>query len=852
MEEKFQNKIISNNIYFNRELLTYSKERRRIDLITISSYDFITTTREPNLKDVFPYENDFTNFNSTSTTNLNNKNSLNNRSYSNLNFSNNAINNYVSLSLNKNQTNNINFYQQINLPNNNQNTNNINRSFQFSKEKPIVFITARVHPGETPASFLMNGIINFLLDPKDPRAEILRKTFVFKIIPLINVDGISRGYYRYDTNSLNMNRHYINPNPRLQPEIRAIKRLFMTYNKENRIRYYYDLHAHASSRGLFLFGNNLDFLNQVENCVLPKILEINCEFLLYNHCNFSEKSMKTKEKGDKFSKEGTGRVHFHKISDLIHCYTVEASYYRGLIKGNIPEISFIEDYYEKINLYGDEIDNNSYTENDNENKLNPLNNTIKKENINNNYEKIQEDKNSKLKNIHQILSKYYNFNLKQFITSKIEEKESDNHNTLNFTEKKYYSEDFLENENFLISTNQNLLNFKKKENKDNFINNCNSNMDFSPNSIIIKEKKIRVKLENEKSSISNKELFLESSLNFLQKKENNIISDNICKNRLESDNFPKMRKEDFSNLEEIKKENLYYTKDKNFNNYFNHHISNDNIYLNKNNNNIKLNGNIKKLLYENRFENKNEISNFPCLPDEEFYHTPVAYHKMGASLLIAILDYEGLNPFSRIFNSQYNSVEGVRENLCNIIINKSEKFRGNLLFSNLSKNIDNFKKFNSLYEKYMTKNVRSNCRGLVFKRKFKNQPPSSDCKNNSITISPLVNTQNNSTFNCNLQNNNTFIERNKISKTNKKFDSNRKEINKNVNYNFDEKDNSQKRSSNSEKFNLTNSIIKVSNINDNDKLEFNLNLDNFNKVTIPQIHKPNKSETKGKILFIYF
>jgi hypothetical protein len=43
-----------NDIYFYRELLTYSKEKRRIDLVTISSYDNITSLRESKLQNCFP------------------------------------------------------------------------------------------------------------------------------------------------------------------------------------------------------------------------------------------------------------------------------------------------------------------------------------------------------------------------------------------------------------------------------------------------------------------------------------------------------------------------------------------------------------------------------------------------------------------------------------------------------------------------------------------------------------------------------------------------------------------------------------------------------------------------------
>jgi hypothetical protein len=37
------------------------------------------------------------------------------------------------------------------------------RAKKFKKEKKIIFISARVHPGESPSSYAMKGILNFLL-----------------------------------------------------------------------------------------------------------------------------------------------------------------------------------------------------------------------------------------------------------------------------------------------------------------------------------------------------------------------------------------------------------------------------------------------------------------------------------------------------------------------------------------------------------------------------------------------------------------------------------------------------------------------------------------------------------------
>jgi cytosolic carboxypeptidase protein 2/3 len=58
-----------------------------------------------------------------------------------------------------------------------------------------VLLTARMHPGEVVGSWMINGAIEFLTS-SDPEADLLRKHLVFKIIPMLNPDGVVNGNYR--------------------------------------------------------------------------------------------------------------------------------------------------------------------------------------------------------------------------------------------------------------------------------------------------------------------------------------------------------------------------------------------------------------------------------------------------------------------------------------------------------------------------------------------------------------------------------------------------------------------------------------------------------------------------------
>ena len=90
--------------------------------------------------------------------------------------------------------------------------------------RPAVVITARVHPGETVASFIMQGILDFLTGPS-PEAEALRDTFVFKIVPMLNPDGVINGNYRCSLAGCDLNRRWGDASDVYHPTVHWTKQM---------------------------------------------------------------------------------------------------------------------------------------------------------------------------------------------------------------------------------------------------------------------------------------------------------------------------------------------------------------------------------------------------------------------------------------------------------------------------------------------------------------------------------------------------------------------------------------------------------------------------------------------------
>ena len=244
------------------------------------------------------------------------------------------------------------------------------RSFTMQTERPqseplestqipakrYVFISSRVHPAETISSFMLDGFIDFIVS-EDPRAKLLRSLFVFKIIPMLNPDGVFRGNYRGDMRGVNLNRVYVDPDQFMYPTIWAAK-TYVTdmLLKSGCVSWYFDFHGHANKWGCFLFGNWVpDIPKQIEMMTFARLMHFNCPLFDFGECDFAPKGMlDTASKPStavgsnqmywtdtaagrdasfdnmqsiEKTKDGTGRVAMYRAIGTHHCYTFEANYY---------------------------------------------------------------------------------------------------------------------------------------------------------------------------------------------------------------------------------------------------------------------------------------------------------------------------------------------------------------------------------------------------------------------------------------------------------------------------------------------------------------------------------------------
>jgi len=121
------------------------------------------------------------------------------------------------------------------------------------KNRKGIVIMSRVHPGETGASYMMKGFIDYLSGPTLD-AKILRDNFVFKIVPMLNPDGVINGSYRCNLSGVDLNRCWLDPSKKLHPTVFHAKAMIKKFCDDREVVLCADLHGHSRKKNMFMYG----------------------------------------------------------------------------------------------------------------------------------------------------------------------------------------------------------------------------------------------------------------------------------------------------------------------------------------------------------------------------------------------------------------------------------------------------------------------------------------------------------------------------------------------------------------------------------------------------------------------
>ncbi|XP_032300586.1 cytosolic carboxypeptidase 2 isoform X2 [Coturnix japonica] len=184
--------------------------------------------------------------------------------------------------------------------------------------KRAVVLSARVHPGESGGSWAMQGFLDFILSAA-PDAQLLRQLFVFKVVPMLNPDGVVVGNSRCSLAGRDPNRAYRTGSQGSFPAVWHLRAMVERLLAEREVVLYCDFHGHSRKNNVFMYGcdGGRDGSEmRLRERVFPLMLSKNApDKFSFSSCKFKVQK----------SKEGTGRVVMWRMG-IANSYTLEAAF----------------------------------------------------------------------------------------------------------------------------------------------------------------------------------------------------------------------------------------------------------------------------------------------------------------------------------------------------------------------------------------------------------------------------------------------------------------------------------------------------------------------------------------------
>jgi len=124
----------------------------------------------------------------------------------------------------------------------------------FGPDKPerTLWIIARQHPGESMASWWMEGFLSRLIRPGEALARTVLQTTRLMVVPNMCPDGSRRGHLRTNAAGANLNREWATPTLEKSPEVLLVRNRM----EETGVDGFLDVHGDEALPYVFIAGTD--------------------------------------------------------------------------------------------------------------------------------------------------------------------------------------------------------------------------------------------------------------------------------------------------------------------------------------------------------------------------------------------------------------------------------------------------------------------------------------------------------------------------------------------------------------------------------------------------------------------